>query len=574
MADDKAGKDKVTAEERKRYEQRLKALKNERMSAGWDQHYKEISEWTNPLRGRFNPNQRNKGDKRNQKIINETIIIARRALVSGLMAGVTSPARPWLRFAAENRRLNSSPAVQMWLSEAQQSVLSVFRRSNLYQALPRLYEEEVDFGTSAMCVMEDPETLCRFYNYAPGSFWLAQSYRGVIDTFYREFQMTARNMEQQFGLEVLSAATKDLLRTNPDAWVTVVHLVEPNDSRVIGRVDNQNMLFRSVWYEVGQNCTGILKKSGFREFPIVVLRWAFNEDDIYARGPVMEALGANKQLQHEERRKGELIDKMTRPALQAPSQLQDRRVSQIPGEVTFYDSVSGDTKIEPLFMPHPSGIQALREDIREIEARINDILYKDLFLMISELDRAQITATEIDERRQEKLLMLGPVLEQLESSLDGMIDRVFNMMVRESEPYWAGMKPGEPPLPPPPPELADVNLKVEYISILAQAQRSIGIEAMDAYVKAGLALASEGAMDKVDVYEYMDMLGEMRGVSPKIIIASEDAAASKQAREQRAAQMQQSAMMPGIAKAAKDLGGASTEEGNVLGDVMRQVSGL
>ena len=110
----------------------------------------------------------------------------------------------------------------------------------------------------------------------------------------------------------------------------------------------------------------------------------------------------------------------------------------------------------------------LAADIAEVQGRIKEAFYANLFLMLAESDRREITAREIDERREEKMLMLGPVLERLHDELlSPLVARVFNIMARNGQ------------LPEPPRGLDGRGLQVEFISILAQAQKSVataGIE--------------------------------------------------------------------------------------------------
>ena len=70
-------------------------------------------------------------------------------------------------------------------------------------------------------------------------------------------------------------------------------------------------------------------------------------------------------------------------------------------------------------------------DIQDVQKRIKEIFFNDLFLMFQQMEAEPRSATAIDARREEKMVMLGPVLERFQNeALDKVIDRVFNIMLR------------------------------------------------------------------------------------------------------------------------------------------------
>ena len=180
-------------------------------------------------------------------------------------------------------------------------------------------------------------------------------------------------------------------------------------------------------------------------------------------------------------------------------------------------------------------------DIQQVEARINKAFYADLFLMMANSDRRQITAREIDARQEEKLLALGPVLENLHSRLlNPLIDRTFNIMARAEI------------LPPIPDELQGSPLRVEYISVMPMAQKSIGTGALERstmFVQT-LAQADPSVIDKIDLDQAIDEYSTMIGIDPRII-RDDEVVAQNRAQRQQMIQMQQAAEM---AKTASETG--------------------
>lgn len=348
----------------------------------------------------------------------------------------------------------------------------------------------------------------------------------------------------------------------PDAYMKVIHAVEPNRARQNGMRDNLNMPWVSVYFEEGacQDGQEFLRKSGFNEFPMMAPRWMRTNEDIYGYGPGMDALGDIKQLQMETKRKAQNIDKMTNPPMQAPSHMQNTKVSQLPGDVTFYDSVQGGVRFEPSVRVEPGAITALREDINDLERIIDKAFYVDMFLMISQMEGVQPrNDLEMLSRKEEKLIELGPVLENIHDELlDPIIDRTFNIMNE------GGM------LPPPPEELDQQDLKVEYISMLAQAQKAVGIQSMERFnAFAGpLIEVDPNARHKLNVGEQLDEAAEMLGVPPRTVRSNDEVAEMAAADAKQAQQAQQMEQMGQMAEMAAKAGAINTEEGSLAGDVI------
>lgn len=150
-----------------------------------------------------------------------------------------------------------------------------------------------------------------------------------------------------------------------------------------------------------------------------------------------------------------------------------------------------------------------------------------------------MTATEVAERHEEKLLMLGPVLERLHNELlNPLIDITFNEMLANGA------------LPPPPEELKGVDLSVEFVSMLAQAQRAIGTNSVDRFVAniGQVAQIKPDVLDKFNSDEWVTAYSDMLGVDPSLIVASNEVALI---RENRAKAQQMQAMQEVQAQQAR-----------------------
>lgn len=552
----------VKSVERDKYFTRWGQLKSER--ASWIAHWKEISDFLLPRSGRFFVQDRDKGWRRNNNIYDSTGTRALRVLAAGMMSGMTSPARPWFRLTTNNPDLDQAGNVKVWLSQVQRMMLDVFQKSNTYRALHSMYEELGSFGTAASLILPDFNNVIHHYPLTCGEYAIATNYKGEVCTLYREFQKTVGEIVKEFGIDNVSASVKSMYdRGSLDQWITLVHAIEPREDRDPKLINSKNMAWSSVYFELNGEKGKYLRESGFKKFPAVVPRWATAGGDIYGNSPGMESLGDIKQLQQEQLRKSQGIDYKTKPPLQVPNSMKNREIETLPGGISFYDPTSQAGGIRTAFDVNID-LSHLLADIQDVRQRINGSFYADLFLMLANNTDQTMTATEVAERHEEKLLMLGPVLERLQNELlDPLIDITFNNMLE------AGI------LPPPPDELQGMDINVEFVSMLAQAQRAVGTNSIDRFVNSlgMVAQFKPDVLDKLDADKWADTYADMLGVDPELVVPQDKV---EEVRQQRAQAQQQQAQMEQInqaSQAAKNLGSTPTGGNNALTDVINQFSG-
>ncbi len=490
--------------------------------ASFKPYWKDISRYILPRRSRFFVTDVNKGDRRNTDIIDSTASLAVRTLSSGMMSGITSPARPWFKLTGSLSEEQSTVARQ-YLEEVESLMRSVFLRSNLYNVLPVLYGDLGAFGTAAFFMEEDADSVVNFTSFLIGSYRISCNKKGVARVFTREFQMTVRQVVEKFGGDVpgnidwthISQTVKEQYdKGQYESKVYIVHIIQPNRRYNPKKLESKYKKFESLYYEKGvstitlnaSNMNGdidnFLSEKGYDFFPVLAARWEVAGEDTYGtNAPGMLALGDTKQLQLGEKRSATAIDQKVKPSMVGPLSLQNAKASILPGEITYVDERDGQRGFRRLF-DIDFDIRELEDKQDRIRQRISRAFYEDLFLMLANTNRAQITAREIDERHEEKLLALGPVLERMNQDvLDPLIENTFFIMDKQ------GL------LPEPPEELQGTDFKVEYISIMAQAQKLAGIgniERLVGFVGQVASLNPEAAQ-KIDVDniidEYTDMVG-------------------------------------------------------------------
>jgi hypothetical protein len=550
---------------KQRYMKRWSMLRAER--ATWITDYYDLIDYVAPMHGRFFYTDVNKGNKvqRQKKVYDSTGRRALNVLAAGLMAGMTSPARPWFRLSLADRALMARDPVKDWLQDVTDLMRDVFSQSNTYRVLHQMYGELGAFGTSASIIMPDYENVIHLFPLTVGEYCLATNGRGVIDTAYREMQLTVGQIIDQFGYDAASMSVQQLYeRGNYDQWVLCQHVIEPRKGRDTTKRDSRNMRWKSCYYEVGGNPdpNKMLSESGFNQFPALAARWNVTGNDVYGTGPGHDALPDIRQLQHEQLRKGQAIDYQTNPPLAVPATLKEAGVNRLPGGIQYVDSVGPENSIRSMFDVRLD-LQHLRESILDTRERIKAHFYEDLFLMLANDTRSGITATEVAERHEEKLLMLGPVLERLHNELlDPLIDATYERLA------LAGV------LPPAPPEMQGREINVEYVSMLAQAQRAVGLASYDRAIATVGALAGAKqdptVWDKLDTDKIIDDYTDGLGIPSRVVRGEKEVMAIRAQR----AQQQAAAQSLAAAQQAADTGAAMSQiDPARIQDVMGMFSG-
>ncbi len=553
-------------------------LANERTS--FVSQWRDVNEFIIPYRGKFFVEDVNKGDRRNLSIINSKGTFAANTLSSGMMAGITSPARPWFKLGAPDPTLNEYGNVKEWLDLVSKRMNYVFTKSNLYKTLPQTHRDNGVYGTAPISIEDHFENIIHTKSYPVGSYYIACDEYGKVNTFMREYAMTVRNLVSMFGEKdsnghpdwsKFSNMVKQCYdRGQYESWIYIVHVVCPNEEYNHNSPFAKHKKFQSCYYERGfinssnrnymtqADDNRYLRESGFDYFPVLVPRWSVTGEDAYGTEcPGFVAIGDIKQLQHGEKIHGKALDKMVDPAMVGPVALQNSKASLLSGDITYVDTREGAQGFRPAHEVNLR-IDHLDAKMDKIETRISRAFYEDLFLMIASAPDRDRTATEIAERKEEKLLALGPVLEQYNQDLlDPLVDITFDRMIRK------GM------IPPPPKELQGIPLRVEYISMMAQAQKMIGIGTHERFMNSMLAIgqAKPDAWDKVDVDQYIDNYGDNLSVSNGIIRTDEVTASIRAERAKQQAAAQRAQTIPAMAGAARDLSQANMSGDNALAQI-------
>lgn len=548
------------------------SLLNERSS--FEAQYAELANFVKPRRVRLFFHERNRGDKRNQKIMDSTATYCFDVLRAGMLSGLTNPALPWIQMGLSDPDLAKYLPVKVWLKEQSDLVLSMFLQSNDYTILPTFYSDEALFGTAAMGCYDDVEDLVRSYSYPIGSYACGMDDRGTVNTFVRDMQMTVRQIVKKFAVipgtntidwTNISEQVKTAWdKSQYEDWHDVSNVITPNEDYDGRRADSRYKPFGSCWFEVGKESNRFLQERGYNEFPVFIGRWEVTGEDTYgSECPGMQALPDIKQLQTGERRSLQAIEKMVNPPLQAPTSLRTSGVSVIPGGTTYTDVSQHQAGVRPLYDTN-FAIDKMEAKQAATRQRIKDVTFTSLFLMLAQSEDPQKTAFEIAKRYEEKLQVLGPVVNRNSNEvLQKMVMRHWQMARR------AGM------VSPPPDEVRGHSLLVRFDGPLHQALKMVGVTGQERFMQNMVQLAQvfPEAKAKVKVFRQIDIYADQLSIDPSQLRTDDEAQelVDQANRAQAAAQAAQTAKDG--ATAAKTLSETNVQADNGLTRIMNSQAG-
>lgn len=500
----------------------------ERERRAWEPLWREVADFVLPrcIDGTRKADEAGDTTRRGPRIIDGTATRAVRILAAGMQGGLTSPARPWFRLRLADEDMEEAGPERRWLDVVERRLYAALARSNFYAAVHGLYTELAAFGSADMYHEADPQRVMRFSCLACGDFAWACDAAGRVDTVVRRLRMSARQMAQRYGEAHLSRRVRRMLRRDPERPVPLVHMVRPRVRRAAGEggkatgggIGGVNMPWQSLTWEA-EAAEGLLHEGGFEEFPHLAARWDVAGGDIYGRSPGMDVLPDVKMLQEMARSQLLAIHKVVNPPMRVPSGFK-QRLNLIPGGQNYVTPGQGES-VGPLYQINPD-IGAVTHKMEDVRRAVREGFFNDLFLMFTAEGRSNITAAEVLERGEEKLLMLGPVIERHQSELlDPLLERTYGILRR------GGL------LPPPPPELAGRSMRVEYVSALAQAQRVVTAQAIRRFASdvSTLAGVAPQVLDKVDFEQAVDELAAIAGVPARVVRSDAEVAALRAARD-------------------------------------------
>ena len=482
----------------------------------WESHWQEVADYMLPRKSDVNT-ERTRGDKRNIKIYDATAVHSLELLASSLHGMLTSAAQRWFQLRFKEALLNDSDEAKEWLEDAMDKMYVAIARSNFQTEIFENYHDLIAFGTSCLFIEEDKDDLVRFSARHIKEIYITENEKGFVDTIYRKFKLTAKAALEKFGKENVSRDLAVKFTKAPFDDVEIVHVVRPRSVFDPNKLDKQNMPFQSVYmeYETGH----IISIGGFREFPYVVPRYLKASNEIYGRSPGMNSLPDVKVLNTMVKVSLKAAQKQVDPPLLVPDDAMILPVRTAPGSLNYYRSGSRD-RIESLNIGANNPLGLNMEDQRR--RSISRTFHVDQLLI---QENRTMTATEVMQRNQEKMKILGPVIGRLQQELlQPLIIRVFNIMLRNKQ------------FLPAPEILVNQEVDIEYVSPVAVAQKGSQLES----IMRGLEIFGSVAQI-APVTDYIDENGLVKQIINILGLPAKMIKSDKQVQELRAVRQEQQA---------------------------------
>lgn len=502
-----------------------------------------------------------KGEKRGAKVYDGTPEWAADIAVSGLYSGLTPDGYKWFKWTVQPIKLNQVPEVKQWLEECEDIAYLSLNDSNYGDATYTAFEHQVNFGTSVKYAEYDSSKVLNFINIALNEAVFAENRLGNVDTLFREFKWSARNAIREWGQDKVPNVIKQAVESgNHDQEFDFLHAVFPREDYDPYKADRKNMPWASLWISLQTGEQKILAEGGYRTFPFSVPRMYKMRGEIYGRGPAIKALQSMGVLNSMALTNLVAGQRMVEPPLQVPDD-QPKAIDLSPGATNHYSSQRGEIKPIITGLNVPFGIELQDRQ----EKAVSRWFHTDVFLALTMAD-AKMTATEVLERKQEKLQLMGPTIgRQKREHLDSDLDRVFAILLDNG--YF-----------PPPPDILMQYMQemgTEYTSPLFLAQRKRDADAvLGVYQKATMiAQATQrlDVLDNLDDDEAIRIIHDRDNAPASILKKKEAVDFVRKAREKQQQALQQ--MQTGMAavEAAKGLSQASMseEDPNALTEVMK-----
>ncbi len=521
--------------------------------------YQETAKWVLTRKDNISGSI-SQGEQKNNHIFDTTGVISAQRLGSGLFSYLCPPNEEWFRLRSSIFELNQRTEVQNYFAQVSRAIRQGLYTSNF---VLELYEALLDlsvFGTCNLRVEEGTSAPFNFKNIFIGEYAICENSRGEVDTIFREFQLTARQMVEKFGIENVSDEIKKCFEDrgsgkgrDEDKYHPVLHVIQPRGDYNPERIDYTNMPYISLYIDL-KNKT-ILKEGGFKELPYMVARFTKASNEIYGRGSGVNALPNVKLANVMMKTIIMAGEKMVDPPMIMPDDGSLDPFNTSAGAINYWRATSFNNKPEPLKLE--PNIPVNLELLTKVQEDIKELFYNDVIQALQ--DKRNMTATEVVQRVGEKLILMIPSIGRIQSELlSPMINRCFRIIIDQRI------------VPEPPPILMDYpQYEVMYTSKLAMAVKLLDVDATNDTLTtvAPIIQMQPEAMDVLNTDNIVRGTAYRNGMPPEFL---NDPEVVQQKREQRAKQMEQQQMMEQLPAMAD---GVNKLDGTDIGKQLTQQAG-
>jgi hypothetical protein len=532
--------------------QRLGTLRTDR--GNWNSQWEEAADrvvpahrysFTGPL------SQQTEGQKKTELMFDATAGLAAQKFMSVIESIATPQGSVWARLKPLDEVLRRNRSVRVFFDQLAETLHNYRYRpvANFVGNSQQTYLSLGVYGNGILFIDKPEKTRgLRYRNIHLGEAYFVENHAGIVDTLYRVFPLTARQIVDKYSEsgDAVPATIAEMAK-NPqmmDKKHDVLHVVCPRADYDPRRLDPKGKRFASIHIFV--ESMELLRESGYDDFPYAVTRYTQASGETYGRGPAQYALPSIKVLNEQKKTHLKQGHRVVDPVLLAHDDGNLGSFSLKAGALNA-GGISKDGK--RLIDVLPTGNLSVNEKMMDMEkVIIHDAFLVSLFQIL--IETPTMTATEVLERAKEKGMLLAPTSGRMSSEFLGpMIEREVGLLAVQ------GLMPRMPQI------LIDaaVEYRVVYDNPLSRMARS---EKASGFMRA-LATAAEyskmtGDVEPLDWFDFDEAMPEIldiHGAPASWVRSSEDVQSRRDSRSQTAQTQQMVDAAPAMASVAKSIGG-------------------
>ena len=461
------------------------------------------------------------------------------------LQGLVAPAEQrW--FTLETSFINPSSTsyeARQYLDLLEETLYSTFSSTNFYQKSLELLTDYTAYGLAGMYIASDPEKRIRFISVPLREMFIDTDFNGEINTVARHFTTTLRSLEGRFQKSIQGDAQSfKQFQANPDTTVECLHIVMPNDKYNPKSNNSSNKRYKSCYILKTNDL--ILEEMYLSTMPYVTPRWTVYSGEVYGRSQAMIAIPDLKVMSAMVKNALQGVNKLANPPLLVSADsIAGRGLNLTPDGVTVIDKLQGGTFENTIKVLDSKARPDIALNAIDMwERKISELFFAD---MIQEDKQARMSATESSTRQMLRITNISPQIGRLEPEyLDRLIERCISILLEDGH------------IPPPPEDLQ--NVKIEYRSPLAKAQKMQSLDGVQQFLQLAMGMAQiDPAIPQYINTDYiLQYMSIATDIPTGVLKSPQDIEQIKQAMAQQQEQQQKLQGMEQATNIAKNAGSA------------------
>ncbi len=499
------------------------ALKSQR--APWESWWEELRHYVLPSRLEHEGHVPDSS----HRLYDTTAVEACQKLASAHMSYITPSHEMWFQWSSLDPDIGDE--AESWYHQCSEIANRELAISNFYTELHECFLDRVSLGTGSLFCGPPKKGKLHFRHIPCGHFACSYQDDGMLDTYVREFSLSAKQAASMFGEKALGKKAKTLLSQPAralDSSLRFLHLVRLRSQRIRGRVGAKNMPYESISYCLDDDC--VVEESGYNEFPYMVTRFLKWGEGAYGIAPARLVYPDIKQTQFLNR----ILDMLGEVAAFP-------RILELANQVGEVDLRAGgrtliNTESAALGFPREWATQGRYDVGMDRLKQKQESINRAFFLPMLELwqqNKQQMTAAEVYARENERVMLFSPSFTLFTTDFQPMMERIFATLFRLGR------------FPKPPSTLLKNNAKGEeevempravYQGRIASVMRRIQSEGMERALARlqGMVGMDPQLVDHIDLDRSFRYAARMDGVPEEVLRPERGVTRMRRQREQAA----------------------------------------